>query len=198
MTAHKVAIIAIIVVIHILVVVLVVNGGAHRGRKHHEQVEEIVIPPCPTIPPCPNCPNCTCPQPPGGILANCTLNTQCSNGLICQSGQCICPPPAAPTVTVTRSATGVVSWSWPAVVGADSYNIIVSGPCYTNEFFNQTATSGSTVTSVCAGTYTVSVQANTANCGSGPFASSSTPLCASNTDCPIGNPTCNVATGVCH
>ena len=196
MSAHRVAIIAIVVVILILVVILVVNGGAHRGR-HGGHGEEIVIPPCPAVPPCPNCPNCTCPQPPGGILTNCTVNTQCANGLICQSGQCVCPQVAAPTVTVTRPG-GIVTWSWPAVIGAESYNVIVYGPCYTAEFFNQTATSGSTVTPVCAGTYTVSVQANSANCGSGPFTSSSTSLCTTSVDCPSGTPTCNVTTGVCH
>lgn len=162
---------AIVVVILILVVILLVRNGGHRGHHHAPEVEP-ACPTCPAIPPCPNCPNCNCPTPLGGILSNCTLNTQCASGLVCQAGECICPQAAAPTINLSKPG-GVLTWSWPAVVGAISYNVFVVGPCFETQIFDSVATSGTSGGVVCAGTYTVTVQANTANCGSGPFASNS-------------------------
>lgn len=178
-----------------MVVILVVGRNGHRGHRRGCHEENPPCPsPCPIVPACPNCPNCTCPTPPGGILANCTNNTQCASGLICQSGECVCPQPAAPTITVTRPG-GVLTWSWPAVVGAVSYNVFVDGPCYTTTLINSTATSGNSGGVVCAGTYTVSAQANTANCGSGPFSTQIVDTCSVDADCAT---TCNTTTGVCN
>lgn len=132
-------------------------------------------PPCPSCPTCPICPpicpeDCPeCPLCPGGLGSNCTMNNQCAAGFQCRDGICICPKPPPPvnlTATPIFDQTGPgfkLTITWSAVMNANFYDIIVSGPSPQN-YLNFVGTSVTTPI-LLPGIYTVTVYAGSNQCG---------------------------------
>jgi len=153
---------------------------------------------CPN--PCPACAPCICPTPSdlhcaGGIGTNCTLNTDCVNGLSCSGGKCICPKPPAPTVKSIITNGGVTTITWHASAGATSYNIFISGPSpETYLFYN----SLSLEVALIEGLYSLLIYAVSASCGEGlpSFSQFNIGQCQADANCPH-DMVCNQITGQC-
>ena len=60
---------------------------------------------------------------PGGLGDACLMTEDCSTGLACDNGHCLCPTPAAPVVTLTEEGISTVVVTWTAVPNADYYDV---------------------------------------------------------------------------
>ena len=136
----------------------------------------------------------------GGLGANCRISNDCACGLACQGGECVCPKPPPPQLTVQLSNTNDLVVTWPPVPGADYYDLYLVNSLG-NIVSIQLFFVGTVITfpNLPEGVYNVFAFSGSEQCGMlAQFSQSvgvSIGSCTTNTDCPLNKPICDA--GVC-